>query len=125
MGTLRIFLACADESLRLALLMLLDQEPGMILAGVADRFTRITTQLEGAQPDVMLLYWDQTIDQMIALFDQLKNLEEQPKVIVLSANPQIKQAALKSGAYSFVSSDAPPDMLLPILNDLMISKTKK
>lgn len=97
----------------------------MIVAGVADRFTRITTQLEGAQPDVLLLYWDQTVDQMFALFDQFKNLEEQPKIIILSANPQIKQAALESGAYSFVSSDAPPDMLLPVLNDLMISKTKK
>lgn len=97
----------------------------MILAGVADRFTRISTQLEGAQPDVLLFYWDQTVDQMIALFDQLKSLEEQPKVIVLSSNPQIEQAALEYGAYSFVYSDAPPDMLLPILNDLKFSKTLK
>lgn len=125
MRSLRIFLAIADERLRLALLMHLDQEPGLIVAGVADRLTGLMSQLEGAQPDVLVLDWDLIVGPAEKLFVDLQNLEYQPEVIVLSRDPQLKEPVLAAGAIFFICKDAPPDTLLPMLNDLRLSKIKK
>ena len=125
MRSLRLFLAFTDERLRFALLMLLDQEPGMVVAGVADRLTGLMAQLEGAQPDVLLLDWDLVVEPMDNLFNDIHKLEFQPEVIVLSADPQIKESVLAAGAIFFICRDAPPDALLPVLNDIRQSKIEK
>jgi DNA-binding NarL/FixJ family response regulator len=125
MRSLRIFLACSDDRLRLALLMLLDQQPGMVVAGMADRFTGLVSQLEGAQPEVLILDWDQPGETMGELFQDIQNLESHPMIIVLSGNPELRGAALAAGAIFFICRDAPPDMLIPVLNDLRLSKINK
>ena len=58
MTKIRIFLACSDERLRIAMLLLLDQEPGMVVVGITDRLSGLLTQLEATQPDVLLLSWE-------------------------------------------------------------------
>lgn len=125
MRSLRIFLACADERLRFALLMLLDQEPGLVVAGMADRLPGLISQLEGAQAEVLLLDWANTGESMGDLFQDVHKLESPPKIIVLSGNPDIREAALEAGAIFFICRDAPPDMLIPVLNDLRLSKINK
>lgn len=97
----------------------------MIVAGVADRLTGLMSQLEGAQPDVLLLDWDLMVLPMENLFQDIRKLEYQPEVIVLSADPQIKESVLAAGAIFFICRDAPPDALLPKLNDIRQSKNKK
>jgi DNA-binding NarL/FixJ family response regulator len=81
--------------------------------------------LEGAQPDVLVLDWDLIVEPMEKLFGDLHNLEYQPKVIVLSRDPQLKESVLAAGAIFFICKDAPPDTLIPMLNDLRLSKIKK
>ena len=125
MGSLRIFIACAEEKLRLALLFLLDQSPELVVAGLADRYSGLLTQLEGAQPEVLLLDWELSTEPMIDLLKDIHNLEHQPKVIVFSTNPQKKEAVLAAGADFFICKDAPPDLLLPMLNEIRQSKTDK
>jgi DNA-binding NarL/FixJ family response regulator len=105
--------------------MLLDQEPGMAVAGMADRLTGLMAQVEGAQPDVLLLDSDLMVEPMENLFHDLQVLEQQPEVIVLSADPQIKESVLAAGAIFFICRDAPPDALLPMLNDIRLSKIEK
>lgn len=128
MRSLRIFLACADERLRFALLMLLDQEPGMVVAGMADQLTGLISQLEGAQAEVLLLDWAYTGESgesMEDLFKEVHNLDSNPKIIVLSGNPELREAALDAGAIFFICRDAPPDMLLPVLKDIRQAKINK
>jgi DNA-binding NarL/FixJ family response regulator len=105
--------------------MLLDQEPGMIVSGMADRIKGIIAQLEGAQPDVLLLDWALMTQPVEDFFRDLRNLECQPAVIVLSADPQIKDTVLAAGAIFFICSDSPPDALLPKLNDIRQAKINK
>jgi DNA-binding NarL/FixJ family response regulator len=125
MRSLRIFLAISDERLRLALLVHLDQEPGMIVAGVADRLTGLISQLEGAQPDALVLDWDLIVEPLEKVFDDLHKLEHQPKIIVLSRDPLIKESILAAGAIFFICKDAPPDTLLSVLNDIRNAKAKE
>ena len=72
-----------------------------------------------------MLDWDLIVEPTEDLFGDLHNLEYRPEVIVLSRDPQIKESVLAAGAIFFIGKDAPPDTLLPVLNDLRLSKIKK
>lgn len=105
--------------------MLLDQEPSMVVAGMADRITGLLAQLEGSQPDVLLLDWDLMVEPIEDLFNDIDKLECQPEVIVLSSEPQLKAPILVAGGDFVITRDAPPDTLLSVLNDIWQSKIKK
>ena len=122
MGSLRIFIACPDEKLRLALLMFVDHEPGMVAVGLADRLTSLLAQLEGSEPDVLLLDWTLPDQSMADLIRDLYKLERRPKIIVFSNRPKDKEMLMAAGADYFICKDSPPDELLPILNDIRLSK---
>ncbi len=112
---MRIFIACANGRLRIALLLFLDHEPGMTVVGLSDRLPGLLAQLEGAVPDVLLLDWDLTIQQGVTLLSDIHNLEFPPKIIVLSDKPQEEEAIMSAGGDYFLPKNAPPDMLLPTL----------
>jgi DNA-binding NarL/FixJ family response regulator len=122
MRSIRVFIACADERLRLALIILLDHDPGLLLVGISDRLTGLLVQLAGSEPDVLLLDWDIPLDSMKALLADLHTLKHQPKTIILSTRPRDKEQLLAAGAYHFISKNAPPDDLLPVLNDIRLSQ---
>lgn len=124
MGSMRTFIACADERLRLALLLLLHQEPGIVVVGLSDRLAGILAQLEGAQPDVLLLDWELSDQSMMPLLTDIHDFEFQPKIIIFSAKLNEKEKIMAAGADFFICKDAPPDELLPILNTLKLPKTE-
>jgi DNA-binding NarL/FixJ family response regulator len=112
---MRIFIASADQKFRFALQMLLEDEPGMVVIGMADRSEGLLTQVVASQTEVLLLDWELTKPAPINLLRDLEQLEHPPKIIALSINPQVKEIALASGACDFISKNVPPDELLPIL----------
>jgi DNA-binding NarL/FixJ family response regulator len=114
----RIFIACADERLRMALFLLLESEPGMIVVGITDRLSGFIIQLEATQPDVLLLEWKLTSQKMADLLADIRNLECSPKVLFFSNKPSEKEKILGDGADYFILKDSPPDQLLPILNNI-------
>jgi DNA-binding NarL/FixJ family response regulator len=122
MGSLRIFIACPDDKLRLALLMFVDHEPGMIAVGIADRLTGLVAQLEGSKPDVLLLDWILPDQSMADLIRDLHKLVRRPKIIVFCTKPENKETIMAAGADYFIGKDSPPDELIPILNDIRLSK---
>ena len=114
----RIFLACADENLRLAMLLLLDHEPGMVVVGIADRLQGLVSQLETTQTNVLLLEWELPCQEMIELFTNIHHLDSQPKIIYISSSPEEEDKMRADGADYVIIKNAPPDQLLPLLNQL-------
>jgi DNA-binding NarL/FixJ family response regulator len=125
MGLMRIFLASADERLRLALILLLDHQPGMVVVGLSDRLLGLFNQVEGAQPDVLLLDWDLSDQPMPVFFANIRILERRPQVIALSTNPQKNEAIRATGADFIFCKNAPLDSLIPVLTDISLSGTKQ
>ena len=121
MGSLRVFIACSDEKLRLALIMFLDKEPGIGVVGLSDRLTGLLRQLEGSEPDVLLLDWKSPVQSLAATLGAFCKLERRPKTVVFSTRPEDEGAIKAAGADYFISKDAPPDELLPILDDIRLS----
>lgn len=123
MGAVRIFIASADERLRLAFVLYLDHVPGLSVIGMTDRSTGLLAQLEGSQPDALLLDWELHPQPAVDLLSNLKGLNCPTITIVLSANPDKRETLLAAGADYFICKDAPPDALLPILTSILDSKS--
>ena len=123
MKPMRIFLACADERLKIAMLMLLDHQPGMVVAGISDRLPGLLTQVQASQPDVLLLEWDASLQLIADRITNIHNLARPPVIIFLSNRAEHKETIMAAGTDYFVIKDAPPDELLTILNNLRLAET--
>jgi DNA-binding NarL/FixJ family response regulator len=117
----RVFITSANPTLRLALLMLLDGEPGIVVSGMSDRSEGLLNSIGSSQPEVLLLDCRLAIEATADLIGQLLYLQCPPKIIVLSTNPRARESALAAGADGFISENAPPDELLPILRSMRSS----
>ncbi len=119
---MRLFIADADKELRVGLQILLHQEAGMQVIGVADKAKGLLAQVEASQPDVLLLDWHLPGMPMPELVADLQALDWSSKIIVLSVRPEDKDAAVAAGADAFFSKTGPPDELLVYLRTLKNTK---
>jgi two-component system invasion response regulator UvrY len=119
----RIFIASADKTLRLALQLLLESEPGMVVIGMSDRSAGLLTVVRASQAEVLLLDAGLANHSLARLVSDLHHLECRPQVIVLSSKPQTRAATLAAGAEGFISKSKPPDELLPLLRKIRLSDT--
>lgn len=119
----RIFLACADERLKLALLMLLDHQPGMVVAGMSDRLPGLLRQLEASLPDVLVLDRQESLPTMEERITNIHNLACAPAIVYLSNQSGEKETILAAGADYFVEKNAPPDELITVLENLRSPET--
>ena len=118
MKMLRIFIADANQDVRVSLQMLLDREPGMRVVGIAVRTSGLVGQVGAAQPDVLLLDWQLVSPAPAEYIKNLHSIETQPHIVVLHVQPETRGEAESAGADGFVSKDGPPDQLLTILRKL-------
>ena len=102
--------------------MLVDNQPGMVVSGIADRMDDLAQQLETTEPDVLILEWKLSLESLQNLMAEIHNLDSSPEVIFLSSSPKEREAKMSAGVDYFVVTNAPPDELLQILNDLRRSK---
>jgi len=122
---MRIFLACADERLKLAMLLLLDHQPDLVVSGISDRLEGLSAQLEASQPDVLVLEWNEPLPSLIELITNITKLMNPPVIVYLSSRIAEKETMMAAGTDYFVLKNAPPDELLSILDNLRLSKTIK
>jgi DNA-binding NarL/FixJ family response regulator len=124
-GLMRIFIASPDEKLRLALLLFLENETGMIVVGLSDRLHGLINQLVGSQPDVLILDGELASQPVKDLLVELATLEHRPRTIILTSEPGAVELIRGTTADYFISKVAPPDELLPILTQIRLSMSNK
>ncbi len=123
MNKKRIFIACSDERLRIALLIFLEGQPGLTVVGFTDRLESLLPQLEAAQSEVLLLEWLLTPEALKNLLHGVHQLASPHCVIYFLANPEERQQVLRAGADYVILKNAPPDELVPILNRIDLQST--
>jgi chemotaxis response regulator CheB len=104
--------------------LLLDQEPAMIVVGITDQLPELLPQLKTTRPDVLLLEWEQTHQSMVNLLADIHSLGHLLKVIFFSKDPKDEEKVKLAGADYYICENAPPDLLLPILNKEQASITE-
>ena len=115
---MQIFIATADKTLRLALLLLLETEPGMVVTGLSDRAEGLPVVMETAQPEVLLLDCELAGQATADLVCAIQRLIRAPRIIALAMDPQAKEKVLACGAEAALCKNMPPDDLLPILRTM-------
>ena len=115
---MRVFIADADQELRMALQVLLHQEPGMAIVGLAVHSRGLFAQVAASQPDVVLLDWQLPDRPAASVLADLHSLERRPRIIVLYVRPEVEQEARAAGADAFVAKTASSDQLVAILRQM-------
>jgi DNA-binding NarL/FixJ family response regulator len=112
------FIASADRKLRLALLLLLESEPGMVVTGFTDRIDGLHAAVTSSQPDVLLLDSQLAITETVEIVQSLRMLRFPPRIIVLVLDSQANDKLLAAGAHAVIGTNMPPDTLLPLLRGI-------
>lgn len=115
---MRILIADHQAATRMALRVLLQEEPGLMVVGEAADRKELVTQVAATRPDALLLDWELAGTAKAELMAALRALNGQLRVIVLSVRPELENAAMVAGADAFVSKGDPPRRLLAMLQSL-------
>jgi DNA-binding NarL/FixJ family response regulator len=115
---MRVMLADSHARIRWALRTVIEEEPGLTLVGEASEAQDLMLQAQFLQPDLILLEWELP-GQANGYLTELRALSPGPYVIVLSSQPEQREAVLASGAEAFVSKADAPEQLLATLRNLV------
>jgi DNA-binding NarL/FixJ family response regulator len=106
-----IVLATVQLDLRMALQILLREEPGVRVVGTASSSACLRALFQASQPDMVLFDWDLPDLSPVDLVAEAKSLAR-CQVIVLGRDLDIKPVALMAGADAFVLRGDPNGHLL-------------
>ena len=120
--TLRIVIADREAATRLALRMLLHEEPGLLVVGQAGDGQQLLDSVRETHPDLVLLDWDLPGPPIETLLSDLQTLNERPAVIVLGARQELRNQTLAAGADAFVHQGHPPNHLLAAIRDIDVGQ---
>ncbi len=110
-----ILLAIMQLDLRVALEILLREEPGTNVVGTASDAASLRALLQACRPELVLLDWGLPGHPPASLLAEARSLAPRPQVIVLGRDLDVKPAALAAGADAFVlKGDSPRHLLTAI-----------
>ncbi len=114
---MRVLLTDDQNTMRLALRRLLEQEPELHVVGEVAEVDDLLTQVRETRPDLVLLNWELPGIQA----DHIQHVRRgyPLRVVAFSENCAARQAALAAGADAFVSREEPVKGLLTTLRTVM------
>ena len=112
---MRILIACSRAVTRRALKGLLQTRPDLDVVAEAANPREMLERTEATSPDVVLLDSELANGPREDLVESLRQLNCQPKVVVLGFSLESERAAQAAGADAFVSKGDPPKALLTSL----------
>jgi len=117
-----VLLAIMQLDLRVALEILLREEPGTNVVGTASEAASLRALLQTARPDLVLLDWDLPGHPPASLLAEARSLAPRPQVIVLGRDLDVKPAALAAGADAFVLKGDSPGQLLAAIRQARLQQ---
>lgn len=112
---MNVVLAIGTAPLRLALDVVLSEEPGVTVVGMASETEGLLALMRTAHPDLVLLEWDLSGSPTEAVLAAAPTLSRQLRILVLGRDATLRSAALTAGACAFVLVGDPPEILLAAL----------
>ena len=115
---MRLFIAVADQGLRLSMHVYLHQETGMEIIGCAADSKGLVAQLGASGPDVLLLDWQLPGKPVTALIKEIRTRELPIHIIVVSVRPEEEVTFIESGADAYIGKTNLPEELIDYLRKL-------
>lgn len=116
----RIFIAESRAAARLALSGFLRSQQNLNVVGELDNSLDLMAQVKAICPDIMLLDWDLAGQSAPDLVLAVRDLECQPRVIVLALREEVAQGALDAGADALVYKGDGPKRLLTAIRSVLL-----
>ena len=113
---MRIFLAIRGTKMRMALRLLLEQQPGLELAGEAADAEELLPQLDDNHPDLLLIDWDLSGSATVTVLRLLCKRYPALRVVALRGPQQVPPPV--DGVDAFRNTGDPPDRLLETIRAL-------
>lgn len=117
---MHILLATKGSDLRIALEMLLSEEPGVHISGTASNSDGLLALLGSTQPDLVLLDEDLPGDHLQSTLTKAQTCCSDTKFIVLGLNSSAQESILKDGADAYAVKGDPPEKLLDTFRRLSV-----
>lgn len=117
---MRVVVADAQADVRYALRVLLQlaRELDAEVVGESAEADTLARQVMTLRPDLLLLDWNTPGLDSANPLTQLRALDPQLKIIILSVRPESQPLALKAGADAFVCKGDPVDRLVAAIQDV-------
>lgn len=112
---MNVVLAVRQAHARLVLELVLCEEPGVMVVGVASETEGLLALTRTACPDLVVLEWELPGRSVEAVLADAYALNDQLQFLILGRDPTLRQRALAAGAYTFVLIGDPPELLLAAL----------
>jgi len=115
---MRLFIAVADQGLRLAMQVFLHQETGMDVIGLAADSKKLLAKIEATEPDVLLLDWQLPGKAVAELIQEIRAMELPIQIVVISLRPEEDVAFIDSGVDAYIGKSSLPEELMDCLQSL-------
>ena len=119
---MRIVLALKDTDLRLAIELLLSEEPGVIIVGSASDTQGLLALIEASCPDLALLDWDLPGKPILEVLANIQARDTSPEIVVLGIDPDFEDDALNAGANVYLFKGDQPERLLSVFRQVRLSQ---
>ena len=116
-----ILVAIHQPDLRLAIDLLLREEPGLNVVGVARETKTLLALLRVIRSDVVLLDWALAGQPLTDVLTKICRRDDRLKTIVLGTLEDDREAILAAGADAFVVKGESPQQLLTAIYQLEIT----
>jgi DNA-binding NarL/FixJ family response regulator len=116
---MKIGIADPQGRVRFSLRVLLEQQPGWMVAGEAADGDELFLLLSNSPTDLLLIDWDVFIqppgDTLLLLQSRYPKL----RILILSGKQELRQAAIEAGADAFACKTEPPEKLLSLIYEMI------
>ena len=109
---MQLILAAGESDLRLALQLLLTEEPNVDVVGTAGTEPGLLALLNTYQVDLVILDMDLLRKNSHNLISKIKNSESNPKIILLKDEKADQLVISELGVDAYVNKGEPPERLL-------------
>ena len=116
---MRVLLATTHPQFRWALRTVLGEEPALEVVGEVSASRSLLSQAKALHPDLILVDWDLLEKPQARSLAALHNGHAPCGILVVSEQPESREAALSAGADAFLCKCDPPDQFLATLRALL------
>jgi DNA-binding NarL/FixJ family response regulator len=109
---MRIILAAKETDLRLAVQLMLSEEPGVRVIGSVSNTGGLLALVESDPPDLVLLDFDLPGQPMGEVLSQIKACEPPPVVVLMGSEGSLSDEALGVGVDHYIQKGDPPETLV-------------
>lgn len=131
-GRFRVLVADTREEVRSALRLLLSEQPDLEVVAEASAADGLLAAAQAANPDLVLVEWQlpsspaqrfPTVESFRSCVANLRSRLPGKTVVVLGGWPELRSAAMDTGADAYVSKCDPPERVLGALREALATVT--